>query len=815
LEQLLLFTFHAPVYKGCEQFMGGVRLHSLFIGSYLLLALCSNASHASVPSAVHRVQMIRGGGTGSMGQARNQNQDLFSPLFPGNDNEHQGEDGNGNGDDGDEKDEDSDSNEEENDDKNGNEEKNGRVNHTDTDTDTDANGKPNAPRARVRRAPSVRRMRRPFRQRTERKLQYFLSTTAFVHGDTFFGLGRTTSGILFGYFAVLYAVYVLCTTLLLYVRRKDPSLAKFPLWITHFIPAALNAVIVVTTFVRHMFRARFPCFVVLWLNSLIAPMYVVLTFEARSLHLIFEYHWSKRMQSMLQATESKPSPSGAPYVDSTHQKTIVLSQPEHRRVQLQARVSSPQPTLTRSSHDWYWIKKHGTMATVSAVFAFQFFMTASIQIFSPYYRIWPKMDVYRCTGTLETVLPLITLGIYLFALPAYLFIHLRRINDSYGVRQDLFNAVSQSAWVSILFSLRHVYFLEQFVGYLPSGFAVLGCFGLLHYHSVCAPLLRIYTWQWSRSRKNRRMKQLIYWKRRVETVLFPRWMRIRSSSTPLGAKHKGRPERSSTRSPATPPLPIIDAADVPAIQPKPKRSIVSRFIEQRSDSMFPVASLSPSNASPSPVSPALSPDLVPPSFAQVLQDDHLCELFERYTLLEFSRENLLFYRAICQMRSTHSALPPAAAQIFLVEKARSIHAQFIKQAAPAEVNISGVLRSRIEARLADVTAEIGVSIFDEAQKEVFRLMQSWSFPRFLRTLPEDEIKKFNRKQRRNSIPDAGNVVCQVPQAFRPERRHSQVALNINDTFQLSASPMSFGSPGSTSTSGMPSNIAFYSLSSSP
>jgi len=708
---------------------------------------------------------------------------------------------------------------------------------------------------RVRRAPSTRRLRRPFKNRNTQKVEYFLSTTAFVHGDTFFGLGRTTSGILFGYFAALYAVYVLSTTLLLFVRRKDPSLSKFPVLVTHVLPAVLNGYIVVIGFVRHMFRARFPCFIMLWTFSLVIPMYVVIIFEARSLHLIFEYHWSKRMQALLHATESSTvAQSSAPYIDSALQKTV-LTQPEFRRVELQVRSNSPQPTVVHDPRDWYWMKKHGMTTVVWAIFAFQFIITLGIQIFSPYYRIWPKMDIYRCAGSFETKFPFYSLCLYLFIVPSYLSIQLRRINDSYGVRQDLFNALTQSAWLFIVIGLRYVYFIEQFVGYLPTGFAIMAGFGLLHYHSVCAPLMRVYTWQWSRSRKPRKMRQLMAWKHRLESWLFPRVMRI-GKTTVSGkgncTRSKRRPHELKRLSahrlaPATPPPAIIDAEAL--VTSKPKRTAVSLFMEHFGQALSFNSSVNiPSNApsifsaaSPAENQPSASPSPVPlntdmqlPIFSQVLQDDHLCELFERYTLLEFSRENLLFYRAVCQLRTAYSALPHGASQIFLAEKSRSIHAQFIKQAAPAEINIPGSLRCKIEECLAGM--DINIRIFDEAQKEVFKLMQNWSFPRFLRTLPEEEIRRFNRRQQRRSsfaaesgpdgISDVTTLPMRTPSNFNSGRRHSistalnttsSAALNIRDhtEFHSCISPISAESMGSLSTLAMPSHIAFVSLSSSP
>lgn len=676
------------------------------------------------------------------------------------------------------------------------------------------------PKFGVKRSQSVRKLRKPMPERNQMMEDYFIGTTPFVHGDTFFGLGRTTSGIVFGYFATMYFIFVLSTTLLLYQRRKDPSLVKFPLWLSHFIPAGINAFIVVLGFLRHMFRARFPCFIVLWQNGLLAPMYVVMIFEARSLNLIFEYHWNKRMQSLLQSSESlntRPEDdSAAPVV-------------------LERSGRSVDQNLVINNQEWLWIKKYGMIAVIVGIFIFQFLMTLAIQIFSPYYKIWPKMDVYRCTGSLETTLPILALIMYTFVLPLYLSIQLKRINDSYGVRQDIYNAVTQSAWNVVLCTVvRNVYFVGKFVGYFPTGFATLLAFGLLHYHTVCAPLLRIYLWQWDRSLFKRKMRKLVLLRRRIESYIFPRVFRIRidkkkkrgcsgsgkrMDSYNLNSKH---PNNSAIKTPQ--PLKANKRNFLEnSIRLRTNKKVVNgstgtsqEITTTPSNNSSPVDSRLEAASPATSMSPILSPELKPPTFNQVLQDETLCELFERYTLLEFSRENLLFYRSVCSLRSTFSSLPSGAAQIFLVEKSRSLATQFIFMNSPAEINVPGPVRKRIESRLAEL--DIDLTLFDEAQREVFRLMQNWSFPRFLRTLPEAEIRRFNRKILRNTATTTLNThtLTHTITQLEPISENVNIENFRSQQFRF-IPPDSFSPLMATSVSSLtlPLNIADVSLSSSP
>lgn len=653
-------------------------------------------------------------------------------------------------------------------------------------------------KSEIKRAPSIRKTTQYFEGRREMMRNYFTSTTSFVHGDTFLGLGRTTSGILFGYFATIYYLYVLSTTLLLFQRRKDPSLSKFPLWVSHFVPAMMNASIVILGFTRHMFRAKYPCFIVLWTYGLLTPMYVVLIFEARSLNLIFEYHWNKRMQLLLQASEPRS-------LDVETSTPIIVLDRSNKK--------GDQKNLM-NNEDWQWIKKNGMVATIIGIFLFQFLMTFAIQIWSPYYRIWPKMMVYRCAGTLETILPILALIMYMFIIPLYLFIQLKRINDSYGVRKDIYGAVTQSAWIVILFSIvRHVFFIEKFIGYVPTGFAVLTTFGILHYHTVCAPLLRIYVWQWSRSSVKRRMKKFLVLKRRIESFIFPRVFRIRIDKKRTIGMGKGNENALKAPEP-------IKAGKNGELRQRP-RAKSSTNPEITPTTCSPTDSRIGETASPAAsMSPMLPPELKPPTFNQVLQDEVLCELFERYTLLEFSRENLLFYRAVCSLRTTFASLPNGAAQIFLVEKSRSLASQFIHINAPAEINIPGPVRKRIESRLSEL--DVDLTLFDEAQREVFRLMQNWSYPRFLRTLPEAEIRRFNRKARRNSTNAHldPNLV-----SFSTTSHHHQNHFNsTNGQSNLSTAAVPIYSrttandlmmATSSCSLSLPLNIAEVSLSSSP
>ncbi|XP_055487304.1 regulator of G-protein signaling 3-like isoform X2 [Leucoraja erinacea] len=96
--------------------------------------------------------------------------------------------------------------------------------------------------------------------------------------------------------------------------------------------------------------------------------------------------------------------------------------------------------------------------------------------------------------------------------------------------------------------------------------------------------------------------------------------------------------------------------------------------------------------------------------------------FKGFLHTEFSEENIDFWQACEDYRNTKSAGKLAA-------KARNIFAEFVTIHAPREVNLDSRTR---EATSSGVLAPTR-STFDLAQKRIFSLMETDSYPRFLRS----------------------------------------------------------------------------------
>ncbi|XP_029563524.1 regulator of G-protein signaling 5 [Salmo trutta] len=110
------------------------------------------------------------------------------------------------------------------------------------------------------------------------------------------------------------------------------------------------------------------------------------------------------------------------------------------------------------------------------------------------------------------------------------------------------------------------------------------------------------------------------------------------------------------------------------------------------------------------------------SFEKLLSNKHGLMAFTAFLVSEFSEENIAFYVACEDFRSTKSAAKLSA-------KAQRIYDEFICTDAPREVNIDHETRDITRANLKDPST----SCFDMAQHRIYLLMAKDCYPRFLRS----------------------------------------------------------------------------------
>ncbi|KAM4549249.1 regulator of G-protein signaling 21 [Odontesthes bonariensis] len=108
------------------------------------------------------------------------------------------------------------------------------------------------------------------------------------------------------------------------------------------------------------------------------------------------------------------------------------------------------------------------------------------------------------------------------------------------------------------------------------------------------------------------------------------------------------------------------------------------------------------------------------SMEKLLTDKKYLAAFHSFLQSEFSQENIEFWLACEDFRSTASADN-------LRWRAEEIYREFIQPTACREINVDHHVREKIKKSLETPS----LSCFDEAQKHVYLLMQRDSCPRFL------------------------------------------------------------------------------------
>nr|XP_020457613.1 regulator of G-protein signaling 21-like isoform X1 [Monopterus albus] len=105
---------------------------------------------------------------------------------------------------------------------------------------------------------------------------------------------------------------------------------------------------------------------------------------------------------------------------------------------------------------------------------------------------------------------------------------------------------------------------------------------------------------------------------------------------------------------------------------------------------------------------------------KLLQDEKYLAAFHNFLQSEFSEENIEFWLACEDFRSTTSPDD-------LPWKAEEIYHKFIQPAACREINVDQHIKEKIKKSLVKPS----LCCFDEAQKHVYLLMERDSWPRFL------------------------------------------------------------------------------------
>lgn len=132
------------------------------------------------------------------------------------------------------------------------------------------------------------------------------------------------------------------------------------------------------------------------------------------------------------------------------------------------------------------------------------------------------------------------------------------------------------------------------------------------------------------------------------------------------------------------------------------------------------------------------------NFEKVLEDKNSRQTFLQYLMSEHSEEGLLFIIQVRKMEQTVQKDMKSLISFNLKNKAKVVHDMFIKEYSEREVNLCGVTRDLVSARLDAVFGdkisssrelnEMILKAFKPAKDEITCLLRRDSFPRFLKYL---------------------------------------------------------------------------------
>ncbi|EGT46741.1 CBN-RGS-2 protein [Caenorhabditis brenneri] len=108
------------------------------------------------------------------------------------------------------------------------------------------------------------------------------------------------------------------------------------------------------------------------------------------------------------------------------------------------------------------------------------------------------------------------------------------------------------------------------------------------------------------------------------------------------------------------------------------------------------------------------------SFENLMKNRSGQKYFAEFLKGEYSDENILFWQACEELKREKNAEK-------IEEKARIIYEDFISILSPKEVSLDSRVREIVNTNMGRPSA----STFDEAQNQIYTLMQRDSYPRFL------------------------------------------------------------------------------------
>ena len=123
-------------------------------------------------------------------------------------------------------------------------------------------------------------------------------------------------------------------------------------------------------------------------------------------------------------------------------------------------------------------------------------------------------------------------------------------------------------------------------------------------------------------------------------------------------------------------------------------------------------------------------------------------MFRDFLKREYSEENILFWLACEDLKNEQNTSK-------IEEKARIIYEEFISILSPKEVSLDSKVREVINKNMLKPTKET----FEEAQLQIFQLMQRDSYPRFINSAMYRKMAQMPSPSRKNSVVQVAAAVA--------------------------------------------------------
>ncbi|XP_061876844.1 regulator of G-protein signaling 20 isoform X5 [Entelurus aequoreus] len=118
------------------------------------------------------------------------------------------------------------------------------------------------------------------------------------------------------------------------------------------------------------------------------------------------------------------------------------------------------------------------------------------------------------------------------------------------------------------------------------------------------------------------------------------------------------------------------------------------------------------------------------SFEKVMRSAAGRGCFRQFLRTEFSEENMMFWLACEELKKETN-------KTVVEEKVRQIYEDFISILSPKEVSLDSRVREVINRNMLEPTSHT----FDDAQQQIYTLMQRDSYPRFINSSAYTELLK--------------------------------------------------------------------------